>query len=154
MRNTDTEKRRGPDRIPDHCSTETKLRVRFSETDGMGIVSHARFFDYFEVAREEYMRRRGVLVDRVFASGYNLPLSQMHVRFDRPARYGDVLTVEIRLAYLSRAQLRFDYRVLAAGESLAFGWTEHVFTTQDLKLRHIPREFMQQLLSAGQPDGP
>ena len=152
MRNTGAENPRRAYRIPGHCHTETRLRVRFSETDGMGIVNHARFLGYFEVARDEYMRRRGIYIEGVFESGNNLPMSQMHLRFDRPARYGDLLTVEIRLAYLSRAQLRFEYRVLAAGESLASGWTEHVFTTQDLKLRHIPRDFMQQLLSPEQCD--
>lgn len=156
MRNTSAENRRGHDQIPQHCVTRTVLRVRFSETDGMGIVNHARFLGYFEIAREEYMRRRGVDFKRVFATEHHLPLSQMYLRFDRPVRFDDLLTVQIRLAHLTRAQLRFEYRVMdssATAESLAFGWTDHVFTTQDLKLHRMPRDLMEQLLSPERQDG-
>ena len=158
MQNTGAVNRCGDDQIPQHCVTRCALRVRFSATDGMGIVGHARFFDYFEVAREEYMRRRGVDFDCVFAAGHNLPMAQAQLRFDRPARFGDLLTVEIRLAHLSRARLRFEYHVLAEGGGtaagrLAYSWTDHVFTTQDLTLCRIPCDFMQQLLSAERQDG-
>ena len=130
--------------------TRASVRVRFSDTDAMGIVHHARCFDYFEAAREAYMRRRLIDFGEVFASGHNLPLVGAEIRFQRPLRFGDLLTVEIRLVDLTRVRLRFEYRIIASPDVVdrasASGWTEHVFTDNQLNLRRFPRELMESLL--------
>ena len=122
----------------------------------MGIVHHARFFDYFEIARETYMRRRGVDLTTILASGHNIPVSGAEIQFLHPLRFGDAVTVEARIVHLTRARLRFEYQILAESEPasrvepFAKGWTEHVYTDMRLNLRRLPREFIQRLLSPEQ----
>lgn len=124
----------------------------------MGIVHHSRFFDYFEIAREAYLRRRGVDFTVIFASGHNIPLSGAGIQFRHPVRFGDVVSIEACIAHLTRARMRFEYQILAevhaasSTEVLAVGWTEHVYTDMQLKLHRFPREFIQQLLSPERPE--
>lgn len=142
--------------LPDHLVSRTAIRVRFSETDAMGIVHHARFFDYCEVAREEYIRRRGVEFSEIYRTGLNLPLSEAHLRFERPVRFGAILLVEIRLTHLTRARLRFEYRFLDPSNSTsderphASGCTEHVLTDAGLRLQRLPRALIARLLGPEQ----
>jgi acyl-CoA thioester hydrolase len=148
----------------EHCVTRIAIHVRFSDMDAMGIVHHSRLFDYFEWAREEYMRRRGVDLKSILQSGHNVPLSEAHIRFQKPVRFGDQLLVEIRLVRLTKVRLRFEYQLFHSAsdhilanhtleEAIASGWTEHVYTNQDLVLRRLPRQLLEQLVKSDAVDG-
>jgi acyl-CoA thioester hydrolase len=88
------------------------VRVRFGETDLMGIVHHGTYISYFEVGRVEYMRRRGLDYHSWTELGIHLPVVEAYVRYRRTARFDELLCIETRLSELSRVKVRFDYRLL------------------------------------------
>ncbi|MFG0317195.1 MAG: acyl-CoA thioesterase [Planctomycetota bacterium JB042] len=90
----------------------TTTRVRYGETDQMGIVYHANYVSYFEIGRTECMRRSGVTYADMEKEGFRLAVVEISARYVRSARYDEVLTIETRLTDASAVRLRFDYRVL------------------------------------------
>lgn len=144
------------DPIAEHCKSQLLQRVGVADTDMMGVVHHGSYIAYFERARLEYMRRRQLPYKRLVERGFHLPVVELNVRYRKPARFDDLLTVETRLGALSRVTVRFDYQIrLAASES-------GVSTGGDLLLeahvvlacidaggkpRPLPRDAVQVLLS-------
>jgi len=102
--------------LPDHCLSRYLVRVRFGETDLMGIVHHGTYISYFEVGRVEYMRRRGLDYHSWTELGIHLPVVEAYVRYRKTARFDELLCVETRLSELARVRVRFDYRLLRAQE--------------------------------------
>jgi acyl-CoA thioester hydrolase len=80
--------------------SETKIRVRYAETDQMGIVYHSNYFPYFEVARAESIRKLGFTYAGIEKEGIVMPVVDIHARFLRPALYDDLLTVKTILKEL------------------------------------------------------
>jgi acyl-CoA thioester hydrolase len=75
-------------------TSETKVRVRYSETDQMGVVYHSNFFPYFEEARSESIREMGFTYADMEKMGIVMPVVDVHARFIRPALYDDLLTIK------------------------------------------------------------
>lgn len=107
--------------LPSHCTSRHSVRVRFGETDLMGIVHHGTYISYFEVGRVEYMRRRGLDYHSWTELGIHLPVVEAYVRYRRTARFDELLSVETRLTELARVKVRFDYRLIRAPEENASG---------------------------------
>ena len=106
----------------------TSLRVRYAETDRMGVVYYANYLVYFEVARVEYLRAAGADYRALEEEGYLAPVVEARCRYHAPAYYDDLLRVETRLVDVRRARFGFDYRVLrGADELIAAGHTSHVW---------------------------
>jgi acyl-CoA thioester hydrolase len=95
--------------IPEHCLSETLQRIGVGETDMMGIVHHGHYVDYFERGRLEYMRRRGLSYKDFVGRGLHMPVIELNVRYKKPAYFDDLISVETRLAALTRVTVRFDY---------------------------------------------
>jgi acyl-CoA thioester hydrolase len=102
--------------VPAHCLSRYLVRVRFGETDLMGIVHHGTYISYFEVGRVEYMRRRGLDYHSWTELGIHLPVVEAYVRYRKTARFDELLCVETRLSELARVRVRFDYRLLRGQE--------------------------------------
>jgi acyl-CoA thioester hydrolase len=105
-----------------------RVRVRFCETDLMGIVHHGSYPAYLEVARVEWLRRRGVAYGEWASRGLHLAVAEMNLRYRTPARFDDELDVEVVLGLLRAASVRFDYRLVRVGGTdggalVAEGWT-------------------------------
>lgn len=81
-------------------SSETKIRVRYAETDQMGVVYHSNYFPYFESARAEAIRQLGMTYADMEKTGIIMPVVDVHVRFLRPALYDDLLTIKTMLKEL------------------------------------------------------
>ena len=81
-------------------STETQIRVRYAETDQMGVVYHSNFFPYFESARTESIRELGFTYADMEKMGVIMPVVDVHCRYIRPARYDDLLTIKTSLKEL------------------------------------------------------
>ncbi len=77
--------------------TDTKIRVRYAETDQMGVVYHSNFFPYFESARAESIRELGFTYADMEKMGVIMPVVDVHCRYIRPARYDDLLTIRTTL---------------------------------------------------------
>lgn len=73
--------------------SETNLRVHYALTDQMGVVYHGRYAEFFEIGRTEALRQLGLTYKEIESAGVIMPVTEMHIRFLRPARYDDLLTI-------------------------------------------------------------
>ena len=96
---------------PARSKSHVEIRVRFGETDLMGIVHHASYLSYFEAARVAWLRRRGVTYKTWAERGWHLPVVEAQLRYRAPAKFEDVLTVEVDLSEVRSHSLRFTYKV-------------------------------------------
>lgn len=108
-------------------SRSVTLRVRYAETDQMGIAHHANYFVWFEAARTEFLRTSGTSYADFEREGIFLPVLAADCRYHAPARYDDILEVECSLAQLTPARLSLAYRVTRDATLIAEGSTVHAF---------------------------
>lgn len=111
---------------------ETKIRVRYGETDQMGVVYHANYATYFEVGRTEWLRQYGLTYKSMEESGIMLPVISLEIKYKNSAKYDDDLTVITSIKNLPKARIEFDYELLnAKKELLATGNTVLVFVDME-----------------------
>lgn len=105
----------------------TTLRVRYAETDKMGVVYYANFLVWFEVARADLMRSLGWTYREMEAAGVSLPVLEAHCEYRRPARYDDEIEVRTEGRMLSPIRMKFSYIVVRRGDGVvtAEGYTVH-----------------------------
>jgi len=132
---------------PEAARTRSSVRVRFCDTDLMGIVHHANYLAYFEMGRVEWLRRRGVTYADWAAGGLHLPVVDADVRYRAPARFDDALVIEVRLVELRAASLRFEYRLDRQSELLAEGSTRLACVGATHRPQRFPPEVLAVLLS-------
>ncbi len=110
-------------------SHETRIRVRYADTDQMQIVYNGKYFEYFEVGRTELMRARGLTYAEFEHSGTRLPLVEAHCRFHLPARYDDIIVIRSEVRDIPRSTMRVDYEVRRESDGIliATGYTTHAF---------------------------
>ena len=124
----------------------TEIRVIYGDTDQMGVVYYGNYLRFFEAARNEWLRAKGVRWrDIEAAHAIYLPVAEAKVNYKRPARYDDVIVVETRLGDLGRVSLRFDYRVVRDDDLLALGHTVHACVSRDGEIREFPEPLLAQL---------
>ena len=100
---------------------ETTIRVRYAETDRMGFLHHANYLVYFEQARTELLRAYGVSYKDLEDQGYLLVLTRVEVRYKRPARYDDLLTIRTVVERTTSVRIDHRYEVWCEGQLLAEG---------------------------------
>jgi len=133
----------------------TQLRVIYGDTDQMGVVYYANYLRYFEAARNEFIRAKGLRYrDFEERFGLRLPVAEAGVSYKQPARYDDLLDVEITIAEVRRASARFEYRLLREGTLLATGHTVHACVDLEGKLRRMPEELASRLTDGEGPVAP
>ncbi|MCH4178725.1 MAG: acyl-CoA thioesterase [Megasphaera sp.] len=105
-------------------------KVRFYETDMMGIVHHSNQIRWFEVARCEYLRQAGIDLFALMDGGITFPIKHVSCEYISPINYGDTIEITTYLHKLSRAQMVFAYRISNQedGTVMATGMTQNVFT--------------------------
>lgn len=125
----------------------TTVRVRYAETDQMGVAWHGQYFAWFEVGRTDLLRERGCTYRELEADGLRLPVIDAAARYLRPARYDDVLEVRTRILTLGGARVEFDYEVRREGEELlvATGRTTHAAIDAGGRPRRLPQELRRRL---------
>lgn len=108
---------------------ETRIRVRYADTDQMGIVYNGKYLEYFEVGRTELIRACGLSYREFEASGTRLPLVEAHCRYHQPAEYDDVLAVRAEVRELPRSTLRIAYEIRRESDGIMIttGYTTHAF---------------------------
>ena len=109
-------------------SDEIELRVRYAETDQMGIVYYGNYAQYFEVGRVEWLRKFGISYKSMEEQGILLPVVSLSVRYKKSARYDDIVKVKTQLVKMPSATIEFDYEITnESGEILTLGNTVLVF---------------------------
>lgn len=113
---------------------DTRIRVRYGETDQMGFLYHAHYIDYFDVGRTELMRHIGIPNTEVEAAGTMLPVVHVEIDYKNPAHYDDLVTVRTMLKQLPGVKIRFDYEVYREnGELITTGAVVLAFMHTDTK---------------------
>ena len=119
-------------------------RVRYAETDQMGMVYHANYYVYFEIGRAEYIRALGFPYrDMERDDDSFLVVAESCCRYRRSARYDDLLRIRTRVAESRRRSIRFAYEILndATGEVLATGETLHVVCNKQGRPKTLPEKY-------------
>ena len=126
-------------------SSVTHLRVRYAETDKMGVVYYANYLVWFEVARTDLLRSLGWSYREMEAAGISLPVIEAHCEYQRPARYDDEIEVRTEGAMLSPVRMKFNYTIVrrADGMTAAAGHTVHAAVTPAGKPCRLPERIRQ-----------
>jgi acyl-CoA thioester hydrolase len=125
---------------------EVRLRVRYAETDQMGVVYHANHFIWFEVGRVELLRQLGFSYREMEQSdGCFIAVVDARCRYKAPACYDDEVIVRTHLKNVRESLVHFGYELLRAGDGtlLAEGETTHIVTDEKMKTRTIPEKYMR-----------
>jgi len=125
----------------------SRIRVRYAETDQMGIAWHGNYLAWFEVARTDLLRDHGMTYRELEERDVRLPVIEAGVRYLRPARYDDELEVLARVDQVSGVRMRFSYEVRndASPDPLATGFTAHASVDANGRPRRLPRELREVL---------
>lgn len=107
------------------CNSE--IRVRYADTDQMGIVHHARFFEYFEIARSDLLRSIGMSYRDVEKKGFYLPVIEAEARYRFPAYYDELITVETVIRERPSVKMKIEYAARRNDKLLVTGYTIHGF---------------------------
>lgn len=123
--------------------TAAKIRVRYSETDQMGIVHHSQYVNWFEVGRTDFIKKVGHSYGEIEKAGFYLPVIGVHVTYHTPAKYDDTINIETTIGTYNGVRIHFNYRAIreADGVLVAEGITEHCWTTTDMKPVKLQRKW-------------
>ncbi len=127
---------------------ETAVRVRYAETDQLGIVYHANFFIWFEVGRVEAIRQMGVAYKHMeLEDDCHIVVAEAQCRYLCPARYDDTLQIRTRIASVRSRTIHFLYEVLhqESGKLLATGETRHVVCGRNGRPKSLPEKYRRAL---------
>ena len=118
----------------------TRVRVRYAETDRMGVVSYANSFVWFEVARADWLRQAGWTYREMERDGVSLPVIEAQCAYRQPARYDDEIEIAARGTLLSAVRVRFDYELTRAEDqaAIAGGHTVHAAVDADGRPCRLP----------------
>lgn len=136
---------------PDRQVNETRLRVRYAETDQMGIVYHSNHFIWFEIGRVELMRQLGFSYrDMEIQDDLCVAVVEAKCRYRAPARYDEEILVRTRLLNVKESIIHFGYELLRAqdGTLIAEGETTHIVTDRDMKIAALPRMYLETFRAA------
>lgn len=126
-------------------ANETRLRVRYAETDQMGVVYHANYFVWFEIGRVELLRQLGFSYrDMEAKDGCGIAVIDARCRYKAPARYDDEIIVRTWLKYLRESLVQFEYELVRAsdGELLAEGDTTHIVVGREMQKVPMPEKYI------------
>ncbi len=136
--------------------TSTQFRVRYAETDQMGIVYYANYLVWFEIGRTDFCRQQGfVYKEMEQQDGLYIIVAEATCRYKAPARYDDEIVVRTRLSSCRKRVLVFDYEVCRAedDEILAEGQTVHVITDRNGRPRALPDKYRELFLAGASDQG-
>ncbi len=117
---------------------ELSIRVRYAETDRMGLLHHANYFVYFEMGRTELLRAKGLSYRDVEDAGYFLVIIEIGCKFKRPAYYDDLLTLRTTVAKITHAKIVHEYQLLRDGVVLAEGHSTLACVDREGKPQPLP----------------
>ena len=125
----------------------TLYRVKFYDTDTMGVVHHSNYIRWFETGRVEFLRTLGIDLNEMMSDGILFPIIEVGAKFHAPARFDDELEIETTAEALTKAKMKFNYVIRRRGEDkiLAEGTSTNVFTN-DGKICRLPDKYFERLI--------
>jgi len=128
---------------------EFKVRVRYAETDQMGVVYHGNYAQYFEMGRVEWLRNLGLSYKFMEDNGIMLPVVSLTLNYKKPARYDDILTVRTILKKQESVKIEFDYEIYnEGGELLTIGNSVLVFVDMKTGRPVTPPDYVKEKLKS------
>lgn len=126
--------------MSEHVQHDTTIRVRYAETDRMGLLHHANYFVYFEAGRTELLRQRGLSYRDIEDAGHYLVIIDAGCKFKRPAFYDDLLTLRTTVARVTHVKIVHHYQVFRDDVLLAEGHTTLACVDKDGKPQPLPEQ--------------
>ena len=125
-------------------------KVRFVETDLMGVVHHSNYFHWFEMGRVEYLRSIGILLNDLLAHDIVFPITDVTCKYRSSARFDDIILIQTTLKAVSKVKMVFTYEVVKeVGQTLlATGETQNVFTDGQGKIIRLPDHYYNPLVKS------
>ena len=128
----------------DMAPHETRVRVRYAETDQMGIVHHKNYYVWMEVGRVEWCRAAGFNYrDMEQNEGVLLAVVESRCRYSSSARFDDEVTIQTRISEVTSRMVTFTYDMSVQGRTVASGETRHIFLNRNLRPTHVPPRYRQ-----------
>ena len=134
-----------------HALNETRLRVRYAETDQMGVVYHSNHLVWFEIGRVELMRQMGFSYrDLEREDARFIAVAEVTCRYRAPVYYDEEIVVRTRLKKVRDSVIIFSYELARAenGDLLAEGETTHIVTDSDMKIAALPEKYLKAFRAA------
>jgi acyl-CoA thioester hydrolase len=120
----------------------TTIRVRYAETDQMGVVYYANYLVWMEVARVDYCRAIGFhYKDMELDDGILLAVTESHCRYIKPARFDEEISIATTIPVVNRRFVSFDYEMSSGGRRIAVGQTRHIFLNRALRPVRLPDKY-------------
>jgi acyl-CoA thioester hydrolase len=121
-----------------------EYRVIYGDTDQMGVVYYANYLRWFEAGRTEFLRAKGLsYTDFEAREKLALPVTEAGVTYLKPARYDDLVAIEVSLVQVKRASARFEYAIRRGDDLLATGFTVHACVDVAGRITRLPRPFLE-----------
>jgi acyl-CoA thioester hydrolase len=133
--------------------SSTEIRVRYAETDAMGIVHHAVYPVWMELGRSDLLRQLGQSYAEWETAGIRITVGEIRVKYRAPARYDELVVVRSRIREASRRKLVFGYRIERDGAVLAVGESVHLICGSDGRARVLPEPYLALVQGALSPAG-
>lgn len=126
-------------------SHDSRIAVRYAETDAMGVVHHASYIVWFEVGRTEWLAARGYSYAAFEKSGFFLVVAEIGSRYLQPVRYGDPIILRTTPSEVQSRAIRFEYEIRheETDTLLATGFTRHILTDHQGTIRRFPAHMME-----------
>jgi len=123
--------------------SETRITVRYAETDQMGIVHHSVYPIWYEAARTDTIKKIGITYSALERNGIMTPLVELNCRYISPAQYEEVLVIKVEISKLTPARIVFNYEVCKEGQDkpINTGSTVHAWVGKDLRPINLKRQF-------------
>lgn len=136
---------------PEAQICDAQVRVRYAETDQMGVVYHSNYIVWFEVGRVELLRQLGFTYREMEKlDDIHIAVADVHCRFKTPARYDDLLTIRTRLVKVRGSVLHFAYEIVRVDDAkmLAQGESVHIVVDSQFRRRQLPQKYLVPFLKA------
>ena len=131
----------------------TEIRVRYAETDAMGIVHHAVYPVWMELGRSDLLRQLGQSYSEWESAGIRITVGEIHVKYRAPARYDELVLVRSRVREASRRRIVFAYQIEREGTVLASGESVHLVCGSDGRARILPEPYLSLVRNASPEAG-
>ncbi|MBD3413743.1 MAG: YbgC/FadM family acyl-CoA thioesterase [Candidatus Aminicenantes bacterium] len=126
---------------------ETRERVRYSETDQMGVAHNKHYFEWFELGRTEFCRKKGISYKEIEKKGFFLVVAESFCKYKKPLRYDDEISIQVFLREATPKKFIFEYKIISLPKNqvAAQGYTVHVPTDKKACVTALPKEIFNKI---------